>query len=59
LKSDLLFFKKFLKQFELIDTTVFKEKIDVIMKSVLPPKLLKTKKNLNRSAIGPDDLLHN
>lgn len=41
----MLFFKKTMKTFEIIDTTVYVNKIENINKSILPAKTLKAKKS--------------
>ena len=40
----MVFMKKLLKKFELIDTALYREKIDAINKAVLPANILKKKK---------------
>lgn len=44
----MLLYKKTLKTFELLDTTIYKDKVDLIIKNALPSnKLLKRKKTIN------------
>lgn len=50
LKSDLLFLKKTLKSFDIIDTTFYRDKVDEIISAALPAKLLKKKKTINTSS---------
>lgn len=40
----MLYIKKYISNFELVDTNIYKDKIDAINKSVLPSKLLIKKK---------------
>ncbi len=47
----MLFLKKTMKSFDLIDTSVFKDKVDNIQSSIIPSKYLKKKKTK-----GGDDM---
>jgi hypothetical protein len=53
----MIFLKKNLKSLETIDTLLFREKIDSIMNSMLPTKLLKKKKSVITTGTSKNILL--